>query len=95
MALQLNNLEEAFDIAQGDSDNDAKWKMVGDLALLAGNFDLAESCMQKSKDWNGLLLLYTSIAQDRKIRELAENCITEGKMNVAFVCFFLLKDTDK
>ena len=95
LALQLNNLEEAFDIAQGDSDNDAKWKMVGDLALLAGNFDLAESCMQKSKDWNGLLLLYTSIAQDRKIRELAENCITEGKMNVAFVCFFLLKDTDK
>ncbi|OMJ89059.1 hypothetical protein SteCoe_8885 [Stentor coeruleus] len=95
LALQLSNLEEAYEIAQGDDQNDSKWKMVGDLALLGGNFDLAESCMTKSKDWNGLLLLYTSIAQGDKIRDLAETTIKEGKMNVAFVCYFLLKDTDK
>lgn len=95
LALQLNNLEEAYDIAFNDTENDSKWKMVGDLALLAGNFDLAESCMKKSKDWNGLLLLYTSIAQSGKIRELADVTMNEGRMNVAFVCYFLLKDTDK
>lgn len=95
LALQLNNLDEAFEIAQNDTENDSKWKMVGDLALLAGNFDLAESCMLKSKDWNGLLLLYTSTAQGEKIRELAETTMNEGKMNVALVCFFLLKDTEK
>ena len=95
LALQLNNLDEAFEIAQNDTENDSKWKMVGDLALLAGNFDLAESCMRKSKDWNGLLLLYTSLAQGEKIRELAEITINEGRMNIALVCFFLLKDMDK
>ena len=69
--------------------------MVGDLALLAGNFDLAESCMSKAKDWNGLLLLYTSLAQGVKIRDLADITTKEGKLNVAFVCYFLLKDTEK
>ena len=95
LALQLSNLEEAFEIAQQDSANDTKWKMVGDLALLGGNFDLAESCMSKAKDWNGLLLLFTSTAQGGKLRELAEITTKEGKMNVAFVCYFLLKDSDK
>ena len=95
LALQLSNLEEAFEIAQQETGSDTKWRMVGDLALLAGNFELAESCMHKAKDWNGLLLLYTSTAQGEKLRDLAEQTKNEGKMNVAFVCFFLLKDCDK
>jgi coatomer subunit beta' len=95
LALQLSNLQEAFEIAQMDASSDVKWKMVGDLALLAGDFELAESCMRKAKDWNGLLLMFTSTAQGAKVRELAEATTNEGKMNVAFVCYFLLKDTDK
>lgn len=95
LALQLNNLEEAYKIAQEDTENDDKWKMVGDLALLSGEIDLAENCLHKSKDWNGLLLLYTSLGVESKIRELGEQTAEAGKMNIAFVCFFLLKDMDK
>jgi coatomer subunit beta' len=96
LALQLNNLQEAYEIAQTETqDTESKWKMVGDLALLAGEMELAEDCLLKSKDFNGLLLLYTSIANETKLKILAEQTLEAGKMNIAFACYYLLKDFDK
>jgi coatomer subunit beta' len=37
-----------------------KWKKVGDIALMAGAFELAERCFDKSQDYNSLLLFYSS-----------------------------------
>ena len=95
LSLQLNDLSEAYQIAASDSEAGDKWKMVGDLALLSGEFELAESCMWKSKDWNGLLLLYSSLGIEEKLRKLADHSFEAGKMNIAFVCYFTMKDVEK
>ena len=47
LALTLNKIEEAYKIAE-DQESLDKWKKVGDIALMAGAFDLAEKCFDKS-----------------------------------------------
>jgi coatomer subunit beta' len=96
LALQLNNLEDAYDLAKAEQkDPDSKWKMVGDLALLTGNVPLAESCMKRSKDLNGLLLIYSSLGLAGPLEELAEQAEAGDKLNIAFTCRFMLKQLDK
>jgi len=56
----LNKIEEANEIAE-DQQSVEKWKKVGDIALLAGYFSLAEQCFKKSQDYNSLLMFYSSI----------------------------------
>lgn len=63
--------------------------------MLSGEFDLAEECLWKSKDCNGLLLLYTSLGIRGKMEKLAQMALTEESYNVAFTCFMLLQDADK
>jgi coatomer subunit beta' len=43
LALQLNRVKEAYDIAEAQNSVD-KFKKVGDIALMAGQFTLAEQC---------------------------------------------------
>ena len=54
-----DKIEEAFKIAEEQTSLD-KWKKVGDIALMAGQFELAEKCFDKSQDFNSLLLFYSS-----------------------------------
>jgi hypothetical protein len=45
--LQLNRVKEAYEIAELQN-NSEKFKKVGDIALLSGQFTLAEQCFDKS-----------------------------------------------
>jgi coatomer subunit beta' len=93
LAIELGRLEVAYALAQEEmGTGEAKWKTVGDLALLNGHIELAEECMLRSKDLNGLLLVYSSIGVVSKMRSLAALALENCKYNVAFLALFLLKD---
>jgi len=59
LAIHLNKTDAAFEIAEAQQSVE-KWKKVGDIALLQGIFSLAETCFIKGKDFNSLLLFYSS-----------------------------------
>jgi coatomer subunit beta' len=45
---------------------------VGDLALLVGNFTLAEQCFKASQDFNSLLMFYSSIGNKEGLEQVAK-----------------------
>lgn len=57
---------------------------MGDIALLQGQFSLAERCFSKSQDFNSQLLFYTSCGDLENLREVANKAEASGKFNVAF-----------
>lgn len=59
-------------------------------SLLVLQFNVAEECMKNSKDLSGLLLLYSSLGNVPGMKYLASIARKDGKMNVAFVCLFML-----
>ncbi|CAG8718134.1 1745_t:CDS:10, partial [Funneliformis mosseae] len=89
LAVQLNKLDAAVEIAR-EVNTETKWKAVGDSALSAWKFSLAEECLKKAKDSSGLLLLYTASGNAKGIKELAESAVADGKNNVALACFLQL-----
>lgn len=93
LAVQLGLLEMAEEIAK-EADSEHKWRQLGDLALTHCNWDLAEECLLKAGDLNGLLLLYTSIARGEGIEKLAQLAVEQGKNNIAFMCYFQLRRVD-
>jgi len=87
----------AADIIRTNPDSQAmtaKWKPLGDVALEQGEFDLAKSCFETSKDLSGLFLLQTSTGDAEGLRATAKMAEAAGKMNTAVTCYFLLQDTD-
>jgi coatomer subunit beta' len=50
---------------------------------------LAENCALRSGDLSGLLLLYSSSGNKRGMEELAEEAKRSGRLNVAFIAYFL------
>jgi len=89
LAIQLGKLEAAYEIAKVN-ESDHKWRQLGDLALSTSKFRLAEECLLAAKDLNGLLLLYTSLANADGVAKLARIAEEQGKNNVAFLCYFTL-----
>eukprot|EP01122_Echinamoeba_exundans_P011795 TRINITY_DN4813_c0_g5_i1.p2 TRINITY_DN4813_c0_g5~~TRINITY_DN4813_c0_g5_i1.p2 ORF type:complete len:884 (-),score=236.38 TRINITY_DN4813_c0_g5_i1:21-2672(-) len=93
LAVQLNKLDLARDICS-KSDNELKWKVLSDLALQELNFELAEECMWRASDVNGLLLLYTSAGNAEGMVKLADLARQKGRFNVAFTCLLTLNRVD-
>ncbi|KAI9795035.1 MAG: hypothetical protein M1816_000055 [Peltula sp. TS41687] len=93
LALGLNELDVALDIAR-EADVEHKWKTVGDAALAAWRFTLAEECFIHAKDLGSLLLLYSSSANTSGLRQLAHQAAEASLNNVAFVCLWKLADID-
>jgi coatomer subunit beta' len=93
LAVQLGHLELAEEIAK-EADSEHKWRQLGDLALSQCKWELAEECLLKAGDLNGLLLLYTSIARGEGIEKLAQLAVEQGKNNIAFMCYFQLRRVD-
>lgn len=93
LALGLNQLDVALDIAR-EADVEHKWKTVGDAALAAWKFSLAEECFVHAKDLGSLLLLYSSTANTAGLRQLAHQASEASLNNVAFVCLWQLADVD-
>jgi coatomer subunit beta' len=93
LAIQLKQLNLAFQLAM-DSDSEYKWKQLADLAFSEWDLELAEQSMKKAKDYSGLLLLYSSSGDTKGLAELAASCADEGHFNIAFVCYYLLGNTE-
>ncbi|KAJ1548362.1 Coatomer subunit beta', partial [Cladochytrium tenue] len=94
LAIQLHKLDLAETIAT-ELDIEEKWKTVGDAALAAWKFELAESCLRKAKDLEGLLLMYQASGNADGISDLAEMATEKGKHNIAFICYMMLGSVDK
>ena len=92
--MSLNKIEEAFVIAE-EQQSDEKWKKVGDIALLSGYFELAEKCFKKSKDFNSLLMFYSSIGDQEGLEYLLKESESAGKYNIAYEVAFLLALPEK
>ena len=65
------------------------------MALLSSNIQLAEECLVRAADLPGLLLLYTSTGHAMGLERLAELAKAKGKLNIAFICFFLRGQTSE
>jgi coatomer subunit beta' len=93
LALALNNLEIALDIAR-EANVEHKWKIVGDAALSGWNLSLAQECFINAKDIGSLLLLHTASGNKEGLQTLAEQASGAGLHNVAFSTLWSLGDVD-
>ncbi|KAI7838750.1 hypothetical protein COHA_007543 [Chlorella ohadii] len=93
LAVGLGLLELALELA-GQTDNESKWRQLGELALANGKLDLAQQCFSRAKDLGGLLLLHSSHGDAAGMDQLATLAEAAGKQNIAFICHFLLGRLD-
>lgn len=87
-------MEVAFKIAEQQA-SEEKWRKVGDIALARGSFSLAQTCYEKSRDFNSLLLFYSSYGDIEGLTNLFARAETAGKYNIAFEAAFMISDVDK
>lgn len=97
LAIDLKRMEVAHEVLLRDDAGDAedsidtqgKWRRLGDLALLNGDLSLAETCAKRSGDLSGLLLFYSSAGNKAGMLSLARQAQEIGRLNVAFLAYFL------
>jgi coatomer subunit beta' len=58
-------------------------------------YGLAEECLQKAKDLEGLLLIYQASGNEEGIKSLAQMAMEKEKNNVAFICHLLCGDVEE
>eukprot|EP01129_Flabellula_baltica_P013951 TRINITY_DN6585_c0_g1_i1.p1 TRINITY_DN6585_c0_g1~~TRINITY_DN6585_c0_g1_i1.p1 ORF type:complete len:935 (+),score=236.07 TRINITY_DN6585_c0_g1_i1:24-2807(+) len=90
LAVNLGYLDVALEIAETDPDSDTKWEKISELAIENWDFKLAERALEKSEDWNGLLLLYTSLGDAEGIEKLADKSQELGLLNLTYSCYLIL-----
>ncbi len=80
LALSLDDLDTALEIARTVPDNEAdvKWKALGDRALTVWRFDLARECFEKAGDLSALMLLLLSVGDREGLSNLAEKAGTSS-----------------
>jgi len=93
LALQLNKLDLAYEIAQSDKSS-SRWKQLGDIALNNNDLELTAECYENAEDLGGLLLLATSSGNEHLLFQLAKTAEERGRFNLAFVGYFLLHKVD-
>ncbi|TPX41461.1 hypothetical protein SeMB42_g00769 [Synchytrium endobioticum] len=93
LAISLDRLDIAYQMAL-EVDREDRWKMVGEAALAAWNYRLAEECLRRAKDLEGLLLFYQAAGSSAGLKNLAALAVEKGKNNVAFMCFLLLGQSE-
>ncbi|KAJ5232916.1 hypothetical protein N7468_005872 [Penicillium chermesinum] len=94
LALSLNDLETALEIARESNADSHKWKTIGDAALAGWNLKLAEECFANAKDFGSLLLLHTASNNRSGLRALAAQASEAGLHNVAFSTLWALGEVD-
>ncbi|CAM6121486.1 unnamed protein product [Calypogeia fissa] len=90
LSVQLGRLDVAKAIAE-EAQSESKWKQLGELAMSAGQIDVAKECLSHASDLSGLLLLYSALGDVKGLEELSATAKEQGKNNVAFLCLFLLQ----
>ena len=94
LAISLTKCDDAYQIAE-EQKSVEKWKKVGDIALLSGFFELAETCFKKGSDFNSLLLFYSSYGDEEGLNWLLEETEKAGKYNVAYETAYILGQPEK
>lgn len=96
LALQLDDLDTALDIARNVPETEAelKWKALGDRALAVWRFDLARECFNKAGDLSALMLLLMSTGDRAGLQALADKAEEKGQNNLAFATRFQLGDAN-
>ena len=56
---------------------------------------MAESCYDKSDDFNSLLLFYSSYGDFQGLKNVSERAEKVGKYNVAFQAAYMVADVDR
>lgn len=91
LAVQLQKFDMAYELAL-KSDHELKWRLLSDLALKNLDFKMAEECMWRSNDLSALLILFTSSGDSKGLQTLAVKARESAKFNIAFICYWTLKD---
>ncbi|PVU91568.1 hypothetical protein BB561_004341 [Smittium simulii] len=94
LAIQLNRIDLACELAT-QSEAEAKWRTVADLALSMYRFDIAETGMKNSKDYNSLFILYTSSGNYEGVEKLAILAGKAGMHRLEFNCYLVTRQTQK
>lgn len=90
LAVSLNKIKDAYEIALKDPHNYEKLRKVGDISLKRGDINLAEQCYLRSSDYNSLMLIYSSLGDAEGLKDVAEKAMQDKKYNIAYQCYFTL-----
>ncbi|KAL0950314.1 hypothetical protein HGRIS_010289 [Hohenbuehelia grisea] len=94
LSLQLDDLDQAVEIARSvpDAEAEAKWKALGDRALTVWRFDLARESFEKAGDLSALMLLLLATGDRDGLQQLSAKAVEKGQNNLAFATMFQLGD---
>lgn len=93
LAIEVSDLTKAHEIAKLD-DSEHKWKTLGDISLKNWNIELAIESYEKAKDYESLLLLYSSSNNVEGLQKLGNSAKDAGKFNIAFTALFQANDLE-
>ena len=93
LSTQLGRLDLAFEIASL-TNHESKWKVLGDAALSSWRYGMAEECLRRAKDYEGLLLIYQASGNADGLASLGAQAEENGIHNIAFICHLLLGETE-
>jgi len=86
LALELNDLQRAFDLCQNEQD----YKRVGELGVKLGDFDLAKEAYTRGNNYGDLLVLYSSLADYDGVKQVGQ----KGRGNVRFIANLMCGDVE-
>eukprot|EP01012_Entosiphon_sulcatum_P011223 TRINITY_DN1674_c0_g1_i1.p1 TRINITY_DN1674_c0_g1~~TRINITY_DN1674_c0_g1_i1.p1 ORF type:complete len:960 (-),score=214.18 TRINITY_DN1674_c0_g1_i1:111-2699(-) len=93
LAVALKRLDIVHTIAKR-AGSVQKWKQMGDLAMQLGKLTAAAEALENGEDYNGLLLLHSSVNDVDGLQRLADAATEKGKYNVAFTAAYLVGDME-
>lgn len=88
LAIELGLLTEAINFCE-ELKEPIFWKKLGDLALITGDFIIAEKAFWSCEDLNSLLLLGSCLGDKKILLEVAEKSRKLKHWSVAFLSFWV------
>uniref|UniRef100_A0A914QEA6 Coatomer WD associated region domain-containing protein n=1 Tax=Panagrolaimus davidi TaxID=227884 RepID=A0A914QEA6_9BILA len=93
LALNLGELDIAYELAK-QAKSDEKWKQLSKAANLKSNLLLAAECMERARDYSGLLVLASSSGSTHLMNKLANDAHNENEENISFFAYLLTGNID-
>jgi coatomer subunit beta' len=87
LAIELKYLEKIIDLCK-ELQEPIYWKKLGDLALVMGDFPIAESAFIACQDSNSLLLLAVCLGDKTLLLKTAEIAESQKHFSVSFLAYW-------
>ncbi len=94
LAIELGYLKETIEFCENLGEA-IYWKKLGDLALVTGDFDIAEKAFWSCEDMNSLLLLYSCLGDRENLLKVAEFSEKQKHYSVSFMAYWTCKEVEK